>query len=659
MRIPLTLGSRRHRPLVRIGLSVLAVLATAAACGSPGSSDTPAAESARSVDTEVGAMEGVVDITIDSTQVDTLKPITDAFTKLHPAITFDITGEDFAALQQSAAKRMAGDEVPDLISLPTPGNTVKDGLVLNLDPYAAAYGWNDFPASQLDQWRIDDEGVRGQGSLYGMGIGFTLTGLYYNTRVAEEIGMTEPPSTIDELEDDLAAAQRAGVTPLLTSGKDGLVFFPYQSLWLGQGTADTATDWVFGAPDATIDTPEAVTAARTLQEWAENGYLPADVSATDAATAQAQFTDGKGLFFSSGNWLAAPLGQQLGDEVGFALFPPADGQPHAAMSDPANFVIPAKAADADAAAAFLDFTFSDEGRRLVVDNKGLAPGGPGRRRPGRVRSGRGVGCLGGVHAAERGRWHRAVHGQRDGVVLRLHPDPAAAAAARGQGHTRGLRRHAAGGLPEPARSMSRGTGRRVGKQVGWWWVLPALGWYVAFVVYPLTQTVRYSFYDWDGIGPARWVGLENYHRVLDDERLRDSVVHSMVLILFFTVLPIVLGLVTAALVADLRRSGARALMRTVMFLPQVIPLAGAAIAWSWLYSQDGAVNQLLRAVGLGGLARPWLADFGTALPAVGLIGTWVATGLCTVLFAAGIQRLDPASWRRPPSTAPAGCVGSW
>jgi raffinose/stachyose/melibiose transport system permease protein len=189
--------------------------------------------------------------------------------------------------------------------------------------------------------------------------------------------------------------------------------------------------------------------------------------------------------------------------------------------------------------------------------------------------------------------------------------------------------------------MSRATGRRVGKQVGWWWVMPALGWYVAFVVYPLTQTVRYSFYDWDGIGPARWVGLENYQRVLDDERLRDSVVHSLVLILFFTVLPIVLGLVTAALVADLRRSGAQALMRTVMFLPQVIPLAGAAIAWSWLYSQDGAVNQLLRALGLGGLARPWLADFGTALPAVGLIGTWVATGLCTVLFTAGMQRLDP------------------
>lgn len=173
-------------------------------------------------------------------------------------------------------------------------------------------------------------------------------------------------------------------------------------------------------------------------------------------------------------------------------------------------------------------------------------------------------------------------------------------------------------------------------------MLPAFSVYAAFVVYPLTQTVRYSFYDWDGIGPARWAGLANYERVLSDQRLRDSVVHSLVLILFFTVLPIVLGLVAASLVADLRRRGVQAFLRVAMFLPQVIPLAGAAIAWSWLYSQKGPINQVLRAAGLGSVARPWLADFATALPAVGLIGTWVATGLCTILFTAGIQRLDPA-----------------
>lgn len=177
---------------------------------------------------------------------------------------------------------------------------------------------------------------------------------------------------------------------------------------------------------------------------------------------------------------------------------------------------------------------------------------------------------------------------------------------------------------------------------GWWWVLPALALYGAFVLYPLSQTVRYSFYDWDGFGPATWVGLDNYRSVVTDERLLDSIGHALVLIAFFTVLPIALGLALAAVVADLRSAGARAAARAVLFLPQVVPLAGAAIAWSWMYSPDGVINQLLRLAGLDVLTRPWLADFGTALPAVGLIGAWVATGLCTLLFTAGLLRIDPA-----------------
>ncbi len=174
------------------------------------------------------------------------------------------------------------------------------------------------------------------------------------------------------------------------------------------------------------------------------------------------------------------------------------------------------------------------------------------------------------------------------------------------------------------------------------WVLPAFAFYAAFVLYPLSQTVRYSFYDWDGFGPATWVGTANYESVLTDERLLGSIWHALVLIVFFTLLPILLGLLTAAVIEDLRSAGLRAGARVILFLPQIIPLAGAAIAWSWMYSPGGVINQLLRLIGLDSVARPWLADFGTALPAVGLIGTWVATGLCTLLFTAGIQRQDPS-----------------
>ena len=80
----------------------------------------------------------------------------------------------------------------------------------------------------------------------------------------------------------------------------------------------------------------------------------------------------------------------------------------------------------------------------------------------------------------------------------------------------------------------------------------------------------------------------------------------------------------------------------MLFLPQVIPLVAAGIAWSWLLSSTGVVNQVLSHIGLGGVTRAWLGDFATALPAVGVIGAWVLLGLCTLLLLAGISKIDPA-----------------
>jgi raffinose/stachyose/melibiose transport system permease protein len=84
------------------------------------------------------------------------------------------------------------------------------------------------------------------------------------------------------------------------------------------------------------------------------------------------------------------------------------------------------------------------------------------------------------------------------------------------------------------------------------------------------------------------------------------------------------------------------LSRTVLFLPQVIPLVAAGIIWGRLLSLPGLVNQAVTAVGLDHLTRAWLGDFDTALPAVGLIGIWVLLGFCTVLLLAGMAKIDPA-----------------
>jgi raffinose/stachyose/melibiose transport system permease protein len=174
------------------------------------------------------------------------------------------------------------------------------------------------------------------------------------------------------------------------------------------------------------------------------------------------------------------------------------------------------------------------------------------------------------------------------------------------------------------------------------WVLPALIMYAAFELYPLTQTVRYSFYRWDGIGVATWSGFDNYVRVFTDAEQFASVVHAFVLILFFTVIPVGLGLVAAAVIRELRRGPFASVAQVVLFLPQVLPLAAAGIIWTWIYAPDGMINGFLRAIGLGFVTRDWLSDFDFALPAVGVIGSWVSLGFCTVLLLAGIGKIDPS-----------------
>lgn len=192
------------------------------------------------------------------------------------------------------------------------------------------------------------------------------------------------------------------------------------------------------------------------------------------------------------------------------------------------------------------------------------------------------------------------------------------------------------------RSPARPAGPRTRAWVGWAFVAPALLFYAVFALWPLFLTLEYSLYRWDGIGPSTWVGLENYSKVFTDPDLVKTIGNAFKLIVFFSAIPVVLGLVLASTIRQVATSRLAVVARTVLFLPQVIPLVAAGIAWSWMLSSTGVVNQLLSNIGLDGVTRAWLGDFSTALPAVGLIGAWVLLGLCTLLLLAGISKIDPA-----------------
>ncbi len=178
--------------------------------------------------------------------------------------------------------------------------------------------------------------------------------------------------------------------------------------------------------------------------------------------------------------------------------------------------------------------------------------------------------------------------------------------------------------------------------IGWLFVLPAFVMYAVFVLLPLLMSVQYSFFRWNGIGPMTWAGLDNYVRVLQDPDLLGTILNSLRLVVFFSFIPVTLGLVVASIMHRTATGRFGAVARTVLFLPQVIPLVAAGIIWGWLLALPGLINELLSAVGLSALTRAWLGDFDWALPSVGFIGIWVLLGFCTVLLWTGMTKLDPA-----------------
>lgn len=372
--------------------STLVLASLLAACGTPAPTAAPDTE----VPTEAGAevvteapiaegpscgTEPVVLNAYFETGFDIPFALAEEFTNQYPNVTWDIKQDQFANLITTTPLLLAGDNAPDLLRLPTMVSFAQDGLLMNLDGYAAAFGWDEWPVPQLNQNRIAEDGTRGSGALYAMGLNYSLTGVFYNKDLAAQIGMTEPPKTLAEFDALLAAAKDAGLQPIMEwgSAKSGMgLAFPLQNLMAAYGPVGPINDWIFNKPGATIDTPSNLLAAQHLQQWIEAGYFPPDINAIEYTDAASRFTQGEGVFTFNGDWQNAGYDTGMPGNVGFFLMPPAEaGGGFAAMSAPLTYGIAANAQHADCAAFFFNWVATnDVARKINVDIGGSNPGGP-------------------------------------------------------------------------------------------------------------------------------------------------------------------------------------------------------------------------------------------------------------------------------------------
>jgi len=358
--------------------------ATEAATEPPAATEAPATEAATEPPAAAGPSCGTDPVVLNAyfeTGFTIPFDLAEEFTKQFPNVTWDIKQDQFANLITTTPLLLSGDNPPDLLRLPTMVSFAKDGLLMNLDDYATAFGWDEWPVPQLDQNRVAEDGTRGSGILYAMGLNYSLTGVFYNKELAAQIGMTEPPKTLAEFDALLAAAKAAGLQPIMEwgSAKSGMgLAFPLQNLMAAYGPVGPINDWIFQKPGATIDTPSNLLAAQHLEQWIKAGYFPPDINAIEYTDAASRFTQGEGVFTFNGDWQNAGYDTGMPGNVGFFLMPPAEaGGAPAAMSAPLTYGIAAKAKHADCAAFFFNWVGSNDAARTInVNIGGSNPGGP-------------------------------------------------------------------------------------------------------------------------------------------------------------------------------------------------------------------------------------------------------------------------------------------
>lgn len=306
--------------------------------------------------------------------------LAEEFTKQFPNVTFDIKEDQFANMMENSPRILSEDNAPDLIRVPSITDLVANNLLRNLDEDFTALGWDQFPAGQLVQLRVEEGGrPRGTGSLYGMGLNYSMTGVFYNKELAAKIGMTEPPTNLAELDDALAKAKEAGILPIMQWNKGtGGFAFPLQNLMGAYGAPEPINDWIFQKEGATINTPENLKAAEHLEGWIKDGYFPSDANAIEYFQMMSRFIGGEGLFMFNGDWESGNLDTNAKDKFGFFIMPSLeDGGRHATMSSPLTYGIGAKAANPECAAFFLDWVArNEEARKINVAVGGSNPGGP-------------------------------------------------------------------------------------------------------------------------------------------------------------------------------------------------------------------------------------------------------------------------------------------
>jgi ABC-type sugar transport system permease subunit len=170
------------------------------------------------------------------------------------------------------------------------------------------------------------------------------------------------------------------------------------------------------------------------------------------------------------------------------------------------------------------------------------------------------------------------------------------------------------------------------------YVIPLVIMYIAFMFYPLIQAFLMSFQEFSTIVDGNWVGLQNYQNLYNDSVFWTSIKNTAIMTIGRAGLPVAIGLFWAIIVHRILQGYESTVVRTILFIPLVVPIVVGGVLFGWIFSTQGIANSFLLSVGIIEQPIRWLSS-NFALPTVMLLAAWRYSGYYMVIILAGLQSI--------------------
>jgi len=382
------------RRWLQVGLATLVVALAGACGGTPGADKNDTGSGATTggqVQTSGFEDLGPVTLTVwsydnqDPGLLPVLEELSANFEEKYPNVTIKMVFKDFNSLVNTVPRALQSDAGPDITEgnqgYQTDAALVQAALIVSLEPYIEAYGWDDWytPSTwQIFQWTEDGK-TFGEGPRWGVAQTGQNVVVFANKQKLQDLGYDPAamPQTFDEFNQMLADIRQKlpKDEPVIQFGNNegyGTIHM-FGGIQAAFVEPQAVRDWIMHVPGSSYDTPENIQALETYQSWAQNGYFNSDYDAVEYDQSARNFAKGSGVFWIGGDWDSTIIKTGLGKNAGAFAMPPGPSGQYASIGGLSGpWHISSKTKYADLGAEWLNYVItSAQAKQLMFGQQQL------------------------------------------------------------------------------------------------------------------------------------------------------------------------------------------------------------------------------------------------------------------------------------------------